>query len=184
MILFATCRRRARCAKHCSGQRGSSGKFTRRPRIFEISGSLARWLKAQIVGHTAIADSLKTTCDTLRANIAKQIKQIVEARVRGIYPLAASEPALQHQLHPDEVIGQLVEREFLVFVASPPQGYFKDMARLTGGKWYQIAANTRFDDLLNLFRDLARKVSQVVFDVYQIGDGSVADYLRLKPPGK
>jgi uncharacterized protein (DUF58 family) len=98
--------------------------------------------------------------------------------------LITDEPALQHKLHADDVIGQLVEREFLVFVASPPQGYFKDMARLTGGKWYQIAANTRFDDLLNMFRDLARKVSQVVFDVYQIGEGSVADYLRLKPPGR
>ena len=42
----------------------------------------------------------------------------------------------------------------------------------------------RFNDLLDLFRDLARKVSQVVSDVYQVGDGSVADYLRLKPPEK
>jgi hypothetical protein len=35
-----------------------------------------------------------------------------------------------------------------------------------------------------MFKDLSRKVSQVVSDVYQVGDGSVANYLKLKPPGK
>jgi Mg-chelatase subunit ChlD len=98
--------------------------------------------------------------------------------------LITDEPAHQQRLRAEDIINRLVEREFLVFVASPPIGYYKQMAQRNGGKWYQIAANTNFNDLLEMFRDLARKVSQVVLDVYQIGDGSVADYLRLKPPEK
>ncbi len=98
--------------------------------------------------------------------------------------LITDEPADQHRLNADEVIGRLTEREMLVFVASPPHEYFKQMALRNGGQWYRISAHTHFNDLLKLFRDLARKVSQVVSDVYQVGDGSVADYLRLKPPEK
>jgi Mg-chelatase subunit ChlD len=96
--------------------------------------------------------------------------------------LITDEPADQHHVRADGMIGRLAERELLTFVASPPYKYFQRMALRNGGKWYKISARTRFDDLLDLFKDLARKVSQVVSDVYQVGDGSVADYLRLKPP--
>ena len=96
--------------------------------------------------------------------------------------LITDEPADQHHIRADDMISRLAEREMLVFVASPPHDYFKQMAQRNGGKWYKISAHTNFNDLLDLFRDLARKVSQVVSDVYQVGDGSVADYLRLKPP--
>lgn len=98
--------------------------------------------------------------------------------------LITDEPADQHHVNAEEMIGRLTAREMLVFVASPPYKYFQRMALRNGGKWYRISAHTRFNDLLDLFRDLAQKVSQVVFDVYQVGDGSVADYLRLKPPDK
>jgi Mg-chelatase subunit ChlD len=98
--------------------------------------------------------------------------------------LITDEPADQHRLNAEELIGRLTERQMLVFVASPPYKYFQRMALRNGGQWYRISARTNFNDLLNLFRDLAKKVSQVVFDVYQVGDGSVADYLRLKPPDK
>ena len=96
--------------------------------------------------------------------------------------LITDEPADQHHLLADDLIGRLAEREMLVFVASPPHKYFQHMAQRNGGKWYRISAHTRFTELLDMFRDLARKVSQAVFDVYQISDGNVADYLRLKPP--
>jgi Mg-chelatase subunit ChlD len=98
--------------------------------------------------------------------------------------LITDEPADQHHLRADDMINRLAEREMLVFVASTPHKYFQRMALRNGGKWYKISAHTRFNDLLDLFKDLARKVSQVVFDVYQVGDGSVANYLRLKPPEK
>jgi hypothetical protein len=96
--------------------------------------------------------------------------------------LITDEPADQHRLSADDMIGRLTEREMLMFVASPPYKYFQRMALRNGGQWYRISAHTRFKDLLDLFRDLARKVSQAAFDVYQLGDGSVADYLRLNPP--
>jgi hypothetical protein len=98
--------------------------------------------------------------------------------------LITDEPADQHHLNADEMIGRLGEREMLVFVASPPYKYFQRMALRNGGQWYRISAHTNFNDLLKMFRDLAKKVSRVVSDVYQIGDGSVTDYLRLKPPDK
>ena len=98
--------------------------------------------------------------------------------------LITDEPAHQHHLLASDIIGRLSERECLVFVASPPFSYFQEMASRNGGKWYQVAADTNFNDLLDMFRQLARRISQVVFDVYQIGDGSVANYLRLKPPEK
>jgi hypothetical protein len=98
--------------------------------------------------------------------------------------LITDEPADQHQINADEMVGRLTEHELLVFVASPPYKYFQRMALRNGGQWYRISAHTNFNDLLKMFRDLAQKVSQVVSDVYQVGDGSVADYLRLKPPGK
>jgi Mg-chelatase subunit ChlD len=98
--------------------------------------------------------------------------------------LITDEPADQHRLKADEMIGRLGEREMLVFVASPPYKYFQRMALRNGGQWYRISAHTNFNDLLKMFRDLAKKVSQVVSDVYQIGDGSVTDYLRLKQPDK
>lgn len=98
--------------------------------------------------------------------------------------LITDEPAHQHRILASDMIGRFSERECLVFVASPPYSYFQEMAIRNGGKWYQVSANTNFNDLLDLFRQLAKRVSQVVFDVYQIGDGSVANYLRLKPPEK
>ncbi|HTP08471.1 MAG TPA: vWA domain-containing protein [Anaerolineae bacterium] len=98
--------------------------------------------------------------------------------------LITDEPADQHHLHAEEMMGRLTEREMLVFVASPPYKYFQRMALRNGGQWYRISAHTNFNDLLKIFRDLAQKVSQVASDVYRISDGSVADYLRLKPPDK
>jgi hypothetical protein len=96
--------------------------------------------------------------------------------------LITDEPADQHHLNADEMIGRLGEREMLVFVASPPYKYFQRMALRNGGQWYRISARTNFNDLLKMFRDLAKKVSEVVSDVYRVSDGSVGDYLRLKPP--
>ncbi len=96
--------------------------------------------------------------------------------------LITDEAADQQRLKADDMIGRLTEREMLVFVASPPHKYYQRMALRNGGQWYRISAHTRFNELLDLFRNLARTVSQVVSDVYQVGDGSVANYLRLKPP--
>ena len=98
--------------------------------------------------------------------------------------LITDEPAHQKHIKADEMIGRLAEREFLVFVVSPPLDYFKAMAKRNGGKWYKVAADTDFTDLLQMFRDMASRVSHVVSDVHEYGEGSVAKYLMLNPPDK
>ena len=98
--------------------------------------------------------------------------------------LITDEPAHQKHIKAGEMIGRLAEQEFLVFVVSPPLDYFKAMAKRNGGKWYKIAANTDFTDLLQIFRDMASRVSHVASDVHDYGEGSVAKYLMLNPPDK
>jgi Mg-chelatase subunit ChlD len=99
--------------------------------------------------------------------------------------LITDEPALQSRnIKVGDVIAQLREREMLTFVVATPEKYYKDMAAHTGGKWYKISAHTDFTDLLEMFGDIAGKVSETVADVYRLGDGKVSDYLRLNPPNK
>lgn len=96
--------------------------------------------------------------------------------------LITDEPALQSRLTAIDMIKRLTKREILVFVVSPPLIYYKDMAQQNGGQWYQVAANTDLTSLLEMFKQLANKVSQVVSDVYRFAGGNVGNYLQLKPP--
>lgn len=99
--------------------------------------------------------------------------------------LITDEPALQNRnLKVSDVMEQLRAREMLTFVVATPEKYYKEMAVKNGGKWYKISANTDFTDLLEMFGDIASKVSETVADVYRVGDGRVSDYLRLNPPEK
>lgn len=98
--------------------------------------------------------------------------------------LITDEPALQINLKIANVLEELRAREMLTFVVSTPEKYYKEMAIKNGGKWYKISAQTDFTDLLEMFGDIASKVSETVADVYRVGDGRVADYLRLNPPEK
>ncbi len=96
--------------------------------------------------------------------------------------LITDEPALQHKIKATDMINRLKQGEFLTFVISTPMKYFQEMAKSNGGKWYQISSKTDFTDLLDMFKQVAQKVSKVVSDVYKLGDGSVANYLQLKAP--
>lgn len=94
--------------------------------------------------------------------------------------LITDEPALQDRnLTVSAVTDQLTRNEILTFVISPSIGYFKEMAKRTGGKWYKVSARTDFRDMLDMFRRVAEQVSQVVSDVYRLGDGSVSGYRKL-----
>lgn len=94
--------------------------------------------------------------------------------------LITDEPAHQENIRANDMINRLSEGEFLVFVVSPPLKYFKEMAVKNAGKWYKVAANTDFTEILNMFESIAEKVSCIVSDVYTLGDGSVSKYLQLK----
>jgi uncharacterized protein (DUF58 family) len=98
--------------------------------------------------------------------------------------LLTDEPALQHQSTAQEITRRLRQREVLTFVVSPPEDYFLSMARQNGGTWYQVSADADLTGLLDLFRNLAAKVSTVVADVYRLGNGSVSKYLQIKAPAK
>ena len=78
------------------------------------------------------------------------------------------------------MIARLTGSEILTFVISPELDYFKRMAKQTGGNWYLVASDTDFRSVLDLFRAVSKKVSQVVSDVHQLGRGSVSRYLQLK----
>lgn len=97
--------------------------------------------------------------------------------------LMTDEPALENRnLKVGDVMKDLQYREMLTFVVSTPEKYYKEMAARNGGKWYKISSHTDFTDLLEMFGDIAERVSDTVAEVYRLGDGKVSDYLRLNPP--
>jgi Mg-chelatase subunit ChlD len=98
--------------------------------------------------------------------------------------LITDEPALQHEVNAVDLTRRLAQKEMLTFVVSPPEHYYQEMARRTGGVWYQVSANADFTGLIEVFRKLAAKLSSVVADVYRLGNGSVAKYLQIKAPSK
>lgn len=105
------------------------------------------------------------------------------AGVVKVLLLITDEPARQNRnLNAADVINNLVAGEFITFVVGTKDKYYKNMARATGGKWYPVSAHTDFTDLLEMFGDIADRVTDTVADVYRLGDGSVADYLQLNPP--
>ena len=98
--------------------------------------------------------------------------------------LITDEPALQYRLTAAQMTKELKKREYLVFVIATAHEYYKHMARENGGIWKEISASTNLSDILEIFRQMAKKVSQVAKDVHKLGGGSVAKYLQLKPPEK
>ena len=76
----------------------------------------------------------------------------------------------------------LAKREFLVFVVAPDEPYYREMATKNGGIWKQVGSNTDLSEILRMFGELAKKVTQVAKEVHLLGRGSVKEYLKLKPP--
>ena len=96
--------------------------------------------------------------------------------------LITDEPALEHNITTDEVIQELREREYLVSVVAIDEPYYKEMALKNGGIWKGIGADTDLSEILEAFREMAKKVSEVVEEVHLLGGGSVKKYLALKAP--
>lgn len=98
--------------------------------------------------------------------------------------LITDEPALQHRISADQMIGRLRQREFLVFAIATADQYYKEMGYKTGGDWKEISPRTDLAEILARFREMAKKASQVAKEVHRLGEGSVKKYLALKPPEK
>ena len=95
--------------------------------------------------------------------------------------LITDEPGLEHDnITAKEITRRLGQEEFLTFVVATPDSYYKEMAEKNGGKWYEVSASSDFTDLLDTFREMAKKVSIFLTEVHKLGKGSVKDYLRLK----
>lgn len=96
--------------------------------------------------------------------------------------LITDEPALQHDISVEKVIQELREREYLVFVVAIDEPYYKEMALKNGGIWKEIGIHTDLSDILEAFKEMAKKVSEVAQEVHLLGEGSVKKYLELKAP--
>lgn len=116
--------------------------------------------------------------------IQEAFKIDYRAKAVKVMVLITDEPALQHQISVEKVIGQLGEREFLVFVIAIDTSYYREMATKNGGFWKEIGLQTSLVEILRMFEEMAKKVSQVAKAVHLLGKGSVKEYLKLKPPSK
>lgn len=96
--------------------------------------------------------------------------------------LITDEPAIIGNLTPAGITNQLSQKEYLAFVIATDEPYYKEMAVKNGGIWKQIGTSTNLSEILALFRELAKKVSQIAKNVHLIGKGSVREYLKLNPP--
>jgi len=101
-------------------------------------------------------------------------------RAVKVMVLITDEPALQHNISVDVVIQELQEREYLVFVIAIDEPYYKKMALKNGGVWKGISGHTNLSDILEVFKEMAKKVSEVAEEVQLLADGSVKKYLALK----
>lgn len=95
--------------------------------------------------------------------------------------LITDEPAHMHNFSSQTVIAELKKREYLTFVIATDEHYYKEIAEKTGGVWKQISADTRFEDILKIFKDLANKISEISLAVLESG-GSVRAYLEAQNP--
>ena len=95
--------------------------------------------------------------------------------------LITDEPAHMQNISSQSIITELLKREYLTFVIATNEPYYKEMAQKTGGLWKQISANTKFEDILEIFKDLAKKVIKISGEVLESG-GSVSAYLAARNP--
>lgn len=93
--------------------------------------------------------------------------------------LITDEPALQKQLRPSTMTGQLREAGAIAFVLSPKIKYFQSMAIDTGGQWWNVESGGDFSKILAVFDKIATKVASTVAAVHRLTGGNVKEYLSL-----
>ena len=113
----------------------------------------------------AIREAFKIEC---RAGATKSIILITD------------EPALMHKIKSSDIIEELLERDYVTFVIATDTPYYKEMANKTAGIWKQISAHTNLNDLLEIFKDVAKKMSEKYYQIQL--DGGMKNHLALNPP--
>lgn len=114
--------------------------------------------------------------------IREALKLSYRTQTVRVLVLITDEPAHQHNITAPQMTATLTEREFLVFVIAPPFRYYKEMALKNKGIWKEVGISTNLSEILDIFKEVAKKVSEVVEDVHRLAGGSVSEYHRLKPP--
>ncbi len=99
-----------------------------------------------------------------------------------IIVLITDEPALQHSITASSMTAKLKSKEYLVFAVATHHEYYKHMAKQTGGFWRDVTSTRNLKDILDMFRNIAKKATQIAKNVHQVADGSVSKYLQLNPP--
>lgn len=92
--------------------------------------------------------------------------------------LITDEPALQHKYSAESVTSLLGQRGFIVYCVTVDTPYFQAMAKKNGGVWKEIGATTDLQEILNAFRDIAKKIAKTVKDIYLLDGGSVEKHVH------
>jgi Mg-chelatase subunit ChlD len=95
--------------------------------------------------------------------------------------LITDEPALQLKLRPSTLTGRLREAGAMAFVLSPNIKYFREMAKETGGQWWNVDSGGDFSQILSVFDKIATKVAATVAAVQKLAGGDVKEYMSLPP---
>ena len=77
--------------------------------------------------------------------------------------------------------GRLREAGALAFVLSPNIKYFREMAKDTGGQWWNVDSGGDFSQILSVFDKIATKVASTVAAVQKLAGGNVREYMSLPP---
>lgn len=96
--------------------------------------------------------------------------------------LITDEPAHQHHITAANMTKILRQKEYLVYVVATSHEYYKHMAGQTGGFWRDVEGIKNLNDILDMFKNMAKKVVQIAKTVHQEAGGSVSKYLQLNPP--
>jgi hypothetical protein len=98
-----------------------------------------------------------------------------------VFVLITDEPALQRGLRPSTMVGRLREAGAIAFVLSPNIKYFREMAKDTGGQWWNVDSGGDFSQILSVFDKIATKVASTVAAVQKLAGGNVREYMSLPP---
>ena len=123
------------------------------------------------------ANDGESSLEAIQSGIKLLRKQGQSVRV---FVVITDEPALGSERVP-QVTQMLKQEEVLTFCITPDLPYFRKMAKITGGVWLEIKANTTFSKIKSILFGIAIQIATIVDKVYQptLGSGSVKRYLEL-----
>jgi hypothetical protein len=111
--------------------------------------------------------------------IQAALKLPFQDKCMKVVVLMTDEPALQHNVAPQQIQGKLVSDGCMLFAFATGEQYYKSFARVTGGSWWDIESTTSLDSVLAVLKKLAASVTSTVTNVARLAGGDVKKYLQL-----